>query len=251
MVIWVRISLLFRRTQRADKSLNSSSRRPSARSSPSRSDGAKPVRERKSPCRARHRKLERRVAGLCGGRARPIGDRWSSIQIFSRVFSSCKRATSVSSAERSSGTNLQAQPASLRPHSDTWPVRVSSPQHAVGHRIEDEAAILPVGRRRLRRCGHESGERQSNGKDEQAHDVFTSASDHSIGPLRRRQGGLPRLMDGTTQPLWARRRWSPHSARYHTMTSSHRRTDGYPATVRVVSAARSSPISTFRANRRY
>src|SRR5262245_41829530 len=26
------------------------------------------------------RKLERRVAGLCGGRARPIGDRWSSLQ---------------------------------------------------------------------------------------------------------------------------------------------------------------------------
>src|SRR5262249_11440043 len=45
---------------------------------------------------------------------------------FSVAFSPCRRAISASSAERSSGTTLQAQPASLRLHCETWPVRVSS-----------------------------------------------------------------------------------------------------------------------------
>src|SRR5262249_10132671 len=42
------------------------------------------------------------------------------------AFSPCRRTIWVSSAERSSGTTLQAQPASLRLHCETWPVRVSS-----------------------------------------------------------------------------------------------------------------------------
>src|SRR6266478_9382448 len=43
---------------------------------------------------------------------------------FTVAFSPCRRAISVSSAERSSGTTLQAQPASLRLHCETCPVRV-------------------------------------------------------------------------------------------------------------------------------
>src|SRR5262245_16553167 len=46
------------------------------------------------------------------------------------------------------------------------------PQHAVGHRIEAVAAVLAIGRRRLRRCHREIRKRQCEGKGEQAHDVF-------------------------------------------------------------------------------
>src|SRR5215813_5540680 len=45
---------------------------------------------------------------------------------FRLAFSPCRRAISVSSVERSSGTTLQAQSTSLRLHCETWPVRVSS-----------------------------------------------------------------------------------------------------------------------------
>src|SRR6266446_10406974 len=45
---------------------------------------------------------------------------------FSVAFSPCRRAISVSSAERSSRTTLQAQPESFRLQCDTWPVRGSS-----------------------------------------------------------------------------------------------------------------------------
>ena len=81
--------------------------------------------------------------------------------VFSLAFSSCKRAISISSAERSSGTNLQAQPASLRLHSDTWPVRCPG-RSAVGHGMEGVAAILTVGRHRLRRCSREGREQHRN-----------------------------------------------------------------------------------------
>src|SRR5262249_28980575 len=45
---------------------------------------------------------------------------------FGPAFSPCRRAISVPSPDRPSGTTLQAQPISLRLHCDTWPVRVSS-----------------------------------------------------------------------------------------------------------------------------
>src|SRR5215831_15163913 len=59
---------------------------------------------------------------------------------FRLVFSPCRRAISVSSAERSSGTTLQAQPISLRLHCETWPVRVSS-RSTPSARIEAVAAV--------------------------------------------------------------------------------------------------------------
>jgi hypothetical protein len=45
------------------------------------------------------------------------------------------------------------------------------------------STFFPISIRRRR----EGRKRQGNGKGEQAHDVLTSASDHSMGPLRRRR----------------------------------------------------------------
>src|SRR5215831_305967 len=75
---------------------------------------------------ARH--LELSLAGLCARRSRNTGHRQPTRQssFFIVAFSPCRRTISVSSAERSSGTTLQAQPASLRLHCETAPVRVSS-----------------------------------------------------------------------------------------------------------------------------
>src|SRR5262249_32147633 len=91
---------------------------------------------------------------------------------FRLVFSPCRRAISVSSAERSSGTTLQAPadiaPAALR---DLAGAGVE-PQHAVGHRIDAVAAVLAIGRRRLRRC---------DGADKLAAGVHYPPNEHRFG----------------------------------------------------------------------
>jgi hypothetical protein len=65
-------------------------------------------------------------AGGCksgsGGKGSPRPNK----SFFRVAFPLCRRAISVSSAERSSGTTLQTHPPSLRLQCETWPLRVSS-----------------------------------------------------------------------------------------------------------------------------
>src|SRR5215510_5193789 len=96
-----------------------------------------------------------------GPETRGTGSPRANGSFFSVAFSSCRRAISVSSAERSSGTTLQVPPASLRLHCETWPVR--SPQPAVGHSIEAVAAVFAIGQHRLRRRGREVRNRPREG----------------------------------------------------------------------------------------
>src|SRR6516162_4029954 len=101
---------------------------------------------------------------------------------FNVAFSPCRWAISVSSAERSSGTTLQAQPALLRLHFEPWPVRVSR-RSTPSTTVEAVAAVLTVGRRRLRRCGREVRKRQREGKDE-ARSRLVARPERSLAAIR-------------------------------------------------------------------